>query len=68
LGELPLLAQLAQCPRKGSLLGRTLFICKWHSQHRVCGLPINTSTNYTIHEHGDGSPYDPFKTHSLEAA
>ena len=68
LGELPLLPQLAQCPRKGPLLRRTFFICKWHPQHRVCGLSINTSTNYTIHGHGDGSRSDTFRTHPREAA
>lgn len=68
LGELPLLPQLAQCPRKGPFLRRTLSICNWHPQHGVCGLSTNTSTNYTIHNYGDGYRSGSFKTHPLEAA
>lgn len=68
LREMTLLPELTQDPRKRSLFWRAIFVLGWHPQFGVCGLSINTSTKYSIHDGSSRFPENCTNGNRKEAA
>jgi len=68
LREMTFEAQLAENPRKRSLLCCALFIPGCHPQLGVCCGSMNTSTKYSIPARGGCLPGNTLKSSGLEAA
>jgi hypothetical protein len=68
LREVSLLSHLTEHARKSSLLRRTLFVSKWHSQPGVWGVSADSSTNYTFPLRNGGKLQISVLFHRKEAA